>query len=272
MARVLTAAIGAPLALAALFLLPREGFLVVVALLCAIAAAELARLGRAAGASRAVSLLPAFAIVAALLLLEPGVSRLTALTGSRIFLLAMLVAFGASITALFSKGTMRERGWAASLLGFGTLYLALPIAAFDQLRARDPWLVVLLLATVWLTDTGAFLAGSRWGRRKLAPAVSPNKSWEGAWGGLLLGLLAASLWSWWRLGAIEPLWLFAGFAVSVTGQLGDLVESMFKRSAGVKDSGALLPGHGGMLDRLDSLIVAAPVLELICRFAGPTSH
>jgi phosphatidate cytidylyltransferase len=270
MARVLTAAIGAPLALAALFLLPRAGFLGLIVILCVIAAVELARLGRATGASPAVSLLPVFVLLAATLLVDPAIGGLADLTaGPRVLLLAVLVTFGASLAALGSAGKIRERGLAASLLGFGTLYLTLPILAFDQLRARDPWLVVLLLATVWLTDAGAFLVGIKWGRRKLAPVVSPNKSWEGAWGGLLLGLLAAGLWSWLRLGSLQPLWLVVGFTISVSGQLGDLFESMFKRSAGVKDSGALLPGHGGMLDRLDSLIVAAPVLELFCRLVWP---
>ena len=272
MARVLTAAIGAPLALGAVFLFSREGFAALVGVLCLVAAAELARLGRAAGAGRGVYLLPVFVLLAAILLVGPAVVGLDGLdAGLRILLLVFLVTMGASLAGLWSGGKARERGLAASFLGFGALYLALPVAAFDQLRTRDPWLVVLLLATVWLTDTGAFLFGSKWGKRKLAPEVSPNKSWEGAWGGLLLGLLAAGFCSWWRLGLLEPSWLFAGLVVSVSGQLGDLFESMFKRSAGVKDSGTLLPGHGGMLDRLDSLIVAAPVLELTCRLVLPAA-
>lgn len=274
--RVLTAVIGAPLALAALFVLPRPGFLLLVAALVLVAAAEFARLGRAAGAGDALIWLPAAVALAALLLIERppwgGGLDWAVDPGARLGLLAGLVAVAVALLALWSKGTMRERALTAGFLGFGALYLGLPIAAFDQLRARDPWLVVLLLATVWLTDSGAFLVGSRWGRRRLAPEVSPNKSWEGAWGGLGLGLLAAAALSWWRLGAVEPTWLLAGLAVSVTGQLGDLVESMFKRSAGVKDSGSLLPGHGGMLDRLDSLIMAAPVLELLCRWFPPTSN
>ena len=272
LARVLTAAIGAPLALLALFQLPRVGFVAVVVVLLLIAAAELARLGRALGAGRAMALLPALVLICALVLLGGDPVRLAGLNaGSRSLLLALLVAAGAPLAALWAGGTMRERGLAANFLGFGALYLALPIAAFDQLRARDPWLVVLLLATVWLTDTGAFLCGTRWGKHKLAPLVSPNKSWEGFWGGLLLGLAAASVCSWWRLGTLEPSWLAAGFVVSVAGQLGDLLESMFKRAAGVKDSGNLLPGHGGMLDRLDSLILAAPVLELLWRLLHPSA-
>lgn len=265
-ARVLTAAIGAPLAVAALFLFPRGGFVALVGGLCLIAAAELSRLGRAAGAGRGVYFLPVFVLLAAILLVDPVAVGFADLDADlRLLLLVLLVTAGASLAGLWSGGQVRARGLTALFLGFGALYLALPVVAFDQLRARDPWLVVLLLATVWLTDTGAFLFGSKWGRRKLAPEVSPNKTWEGAWGGLLLGLLAAGLCSWWRLGVLEPSWLFAGLVISVSGQLGDLFESMFKRFAGVKDSGTLLPGHGGMLDRLDSLIVAAPILELTCR-------
>jgi len=269
MARVLTAAIGAPLAIAALFLLPRLGFLILVGGLILIAAAEMARLGRAIGAGKGISLLPVFTLLCAILLLEPP---FVGLDGSlRVFLMVLLATAGVSLAGLWSGGSIQERSLSASFMGFGALYLALPIAAFDQLRTRDPWLVVLLLATVWLTDTGAFVFGSKWGRRKLAPKVSPNKSWEGALGGLVLGVLAAGLLSWWRLGGIEPSWLVGGLAASVSGQLGDLFESMFKRAAGVKDSGALLPGHGGMFDRLDSLIIAAPVLELTCRLVLPAA-
>jgi len=121
-----------------------------------------------------------------------------------------------------------------------------------------PWLMMLVLLLVWAADVGAFFAGHRFGRTKLAPEVSPGKTWEGAVGGFALALLvayAAAL----ALGVAPlPLVAISALAVAVS-VVGDLTESLFKRQAGVKDSGALLPGHGGVLDRLDSLFAAAPV-------------
>ena len=130
------------------------------------------------------------------------------------------------------------------------------------LRVIDPWVLVLLLAVVWLGDTAAFYIGSRFGRHRLAPIVSPNKSWEGAVASLAASLLAALAWCWWLLDGIRWDVVAAGVIAGAVGQMGDLVESMFKRGAGVKDSGALLPGHGGMWDRLDALLFAGPILLL----------
>ena len=273
MQRVLTAAIGAPLALVALFLLPRVGFLALVLGLCLIAAIELARLGVVLGAGRAVWSLPVLTLLAALLLTEPAVAGVAEIGADTRFLLVLVLAtFASAIVALWSRGSVRERAMGIWLIAFGALYLALPVSAIDRLRGRDPFLVVFLLAVVWLTDTGAFLVGGKWGKRKLAPQVSPNKTWEGALGGLVAGVAAAGAWSLWRLGAVEPGLLLAGGLVSTAGQIGDLIESLIKRAAGVKDSGALLPGHGGMLDRPDSLFVAAPVLELVCRLTPWAEH
>jgi phosphatidate cytidylyltransferase len=120
-------------------------------------------------------------------------------------------------------------------------------------------LVMVLFALVWVNDAGAFFAGSALGKRKLAPRISPNKTWEGTIGGfaasVLLGLVIAALS---RFTAGQGLLL--GVILGVIGPLGDLAESALKRGAGVKDSGALLPGHGGVLDRIDSVIVCAPLL------------
>jgi phosphatidate cytidylyltransferase len=117
---------------------------------------------------------------------------------------------------------------------------------------------------VWVADSGAYFAGSKFGRRKLAPAVSPNKSWEGVWGGMaacaLLALLAFALLGlgWGQLPALVLLTLLAGAASVV----GDLLESLMKRHSGLKDSGHLIPGHGGLMDRLDSLLAALPVFAV----------
>ena len=118
-------------------------------------------------------------------------------------------------------------------------------------------LVLTLLALVWGYDTAAYLLGSRWGRRRLAPTLSPNKSWEGAAGGLLVAVavgLLSMAWLPWGLHGVA-----VALLVSVAAQLGDLFESQLKRMAGVKDAGTLFPGHGGVLDRIDALLFALPV-------------
>lgn len=120
------------------------------------------------------------------------------------------------------------------------------------------------LALVWLTDIGAFLVGSRIGRRKLAPQISPNKTWEGFWGGLAAAALLAPAalpllgLDWSRLPALLALAL----VTALFAALGDLLESLLKRQAGIKDSGDLIPGHGGVLDRIDSLLAALPAFVL----------
>jgi len=157
---------------------------------------------------------------------------------------------------------------------FCLLYCGFTLMALPALREQPngPSLVAFLLCAVWAGDTVALYVGRAWGRHKLAPSLSPNKSWEGALGsvagsllatGILLGL--ANLLAQWdsaRLSFPDDAWYWLGLAVvvNVAAQVGDLAESALKRSAGVKDSGSLLPGHGGVLDRVDALLLAAPVL------------
>jgi len=124
-------------------------------------------------------------------------------------------------------------------------------------------LITGIFLIIWMNDSFAYLIGKQFGKNKLYPSVSPKKTVEGSIGGLVFGLLAAVL-----IAQIDPLlslyqWLLLATVVVITGNLGDLLESKFKRVAGVKDSGAILPGHGGMLDRLDSLIFAAPFAYLL---------
>lgn len=143
-------------------------------------------------------------------------------------------------------------------LGFGVAYVALPSLALLFLREQQAGLLLALwtLATVWVTDIGAYFAGRSIGGPKLAPRVSPNKTWAGLIGGvasaLLLGLLL------WRFAGLSLQLAFASPILAVIAQIGDLYESWLKRRAGVKDSGAILPGHGGVLDRLDGLVPVAP--------------
>lgn len=146
---------------------------------------------------------------------------------------------------------------------FGPVYAALPLALLIliDLRPKGPIWIFFLLTVVFASDTGAFYFGRLLGRHKLYEAVSPNKTWEGAIGGLVASILAASLFV--RLFGpciLDLKIIILVVILSTADQIGDLCESMLKRTHGVKDSGNLLPGHGGILDRIDGLLFAIPVL------------
>jgi phosphatidate cytidylyltransferase len=160
----------------------------------------------------------------------------------------------------------RTQGVSLPGLALGLFVLASFWSALVDLRGgsnQGPLLVLALLLLIWLADTAAYFAGRRWGRRKLAPGISPGKTLEGVYGalaGLLLYGIGLHLWGLLPL----PLWQFLLLCL-VTGVfsiVGDLFESLLKRRRGLKDSGHLLPGHGGVLDRIDSLLSAAPVFTL----------
>lgn len=148
-----------------------------------------------------------------------------------------------------------------SLTVFGIFFFSLFLSYIPLLRDSYEGLqwVILLMAVIWLGDTGAFFVGSKYGKRKLYPKISPNKSLEGALGGIIFSIVAATLCKWvffWSMDYIDCIVL--GTIGGVFGQVGDLVESMIKRAASVKDSGTAMPGHGGIFDRFDGIIFAAP--------------
>ncbi len=148
---------------------------------------------------------------------------------------------------------------------FVAIYPGLLAGYIGALRGYDAVLggsklVVILFLVVWINDTGAFFVGSAIGKTKFAPNISPNKTWEGAAGGFAASVLAGLGVGMWSSHFSVGQGLLIGAALGILGPLGDLVESAFKRGAGVKDSGVLLPGHGGALDRIDSIIVCAPIL------------
>jgi phosphatidate cytidylyltransferase len=149
---------------------------------------------------------------------------------------------------------------------FATLYVAAGGASIIGLRAFSWKAVCLLLAVVWIGDSAAYYAGRRWGQKRLAPVVSPKKTWAGLVGQLVGGAVLAAVAIAWTAERPSPLTILLaaafGAGLSLVAAVGDLVESTFKRSTSVKDSGGLLPGHGGLLDRLDSLLYASPVMLL----------
>lgn len=149
-----------------------------------------------------------------------------------------------------------------ALLAFGPLYIGLSLSHLLLTRslADGAWLIFFVVLVTWAGDTGAYYVGMSMGRHKLAPTISPNKTIEGFVGGLVFAIMAAFASREWFLPSFTTGdCIGTGLLLTVAGVTGDLAESALKRGAGVKDSGALLPGHGGILDRLDSLLFTAPV-------------
>lgn len=157
-------------------------------------------------------------------------------------------------------------------IGLGVGYVGLPALALIWLRALPEFglsMVLWLLLVVWVTDTAAYFAGRRIGGPRLAPAISPGKTWSGLCGGIIGAALAGAGAAWMLDGTRLPQAAGLGAVLAIVAQAGDLVESALKRSAGVKDSGSLIPGHGGVLDRVDGLWFAAPALALAGLVIGP---
>jgi phosphatidate cytidylyltransferase len=180
----------------------------------------------------------------------------------------------ALLVQLFDRSAKLLFGLPALL--FGAIYLGfLPAHLLGYYRlgpttASTPWPVFFVLALVWAADTAAYLVGSLLGRHKLWPRVSPSKSWEGAAAGFLVPIVLSIALGGWVENLSIPERVVAGILVGLFAQLGDMGESLMKREASMKDSGTSFPGHGGILDRIDSLALAVPVLYYWLRFAART--
>jgi phosphatidate cytidylyltransferase len=181
-------------------------------------------------------------------------------------LMTALVAVAASTLGAWRGGPDALASVSASL--FPSLYIGLPIAALIGIRAiGGPRVLFLLMLTVIVSDTSQYYTGRLFGRRPLAPAVSPKKTIEGAVGGLIFGTaLFAVVGRWWLPAMPLAFRVLLGVTLVALGIAGDLFESMLKRSAGVKDSSTLIPGHGGILDRIDALLFAAPIYYITLRY------
>lgn len=155
----------------------------------------------------------------------------------------------------------------AGVLLLGGLYAGLGFRFMMLARSESLWMMLYALLIVWITDSGAYLIGRKIGKNKLAPHISPNKTWEGSIGGSLSAVVIVGAYLYFVQGAFPysfSTMLLWTLVFSIGGQLGDLIESAFKRHYGVKDSGKILPGHGGILDRFDSLLFVLPLMH----FAG----
>ncbi|RMH22476.1 MAG: hypothetical protein D6696_03400 [Acidobacteria bacterium] len=269
--RAITAVIGSLLALGAIFRFSDTLFFAVCLIVVGGAAVEYSRLAR-----RWVPSAPLVAVPVLVVATSSGLYLLLRSLSSDPRALALwligglaAVILGPALVVLASHTRIQEAGLAAGLMSFGVPYFTAATVGLFELRALDPWLLVVFLAAIWSGDTAAYYVGSRLGRHKLAPVVSPNKSWEGAVAGFAGSVLAAAVWSYYRLGAIDAPLLLVVAVTAVVGQVGDLLQSLFKRGVGVKDSSQILPGHGGLWDRLDALILATPIFLLGLWWLGP---
>ena len=185
-------------------------------------------------------------------------------------LFLVLLVWVPFLIVLFSRYENPFRMVASYLLI--AVYISLPLFSLNILAfaegGYDRLLILSFFIMVWINDTGAYLVGVNFGKRRLFERISPKKSWEGFWGGLILTTIAAYFLFLWVQQGSMVLWLVTGVMVSVFATLGDLVESMLKRSVNIKDSGNILPGHGGLFDRFDGALFAAPVMSLLFYFFG----
>jgi phosphatidate cytidylyltransferase len=269
MKRVYTALILIPLVLVLVFMGPwwQWLFTLAVAAVAALAAWEFLGLAEKAGATP-----PHIAVLTAIVALFASNFEWPLQTAATLGILSL----GLLVYCTFFRPVEQIIADASASI-FCLLYIGFTLISLPALRenpeGNGPSLVTFLLCAVWAGDTAGLYVGRAWGRHKMAPTLSPNKTWEGALGsvvgsllstGFLLGL--AQLLQRWDVGGLSYsgagwwYWLGLAVVVNVAAQVGDLAESALKRSAGVKDSGSLLPGHGGVLDRIDALLIAAPVL------------
>jgi phosphatidate cytidylyltransferase len=258
--RIITAAILAAVFFSALFGLSPRTFSWFCLLLLAGGAFEWARL---AGFARAPAVLYAIVLVAIALgwsLAVPDAAGTRAVTG---------IEAVAGVFWVFIAPPWIARGWPtrrkALMAPLGAVLFLGIWFALVELQGRSAWLLLAVMAIVWLADTGAYFTGRRFGKRKLAPLVSPGKSWEGVIGGLacvgIYALIVVALSTTMRAHGAAV--VAASLALAAISVVGDLFESWLKRQAGVKDSGALLPGHGGVLDRIDALMPVLPLATLL---------
>ncbi len=272
--RILTALVMAPLVLAAILLLSPRAWGVALLAVSLVAAHEWGRLARLAAPLRI--LFVTVILVAGLgLLFAPAAEFARGWPAAIVYWLCGVSGlFWLVLAPLWVQGRWSTGiPWVMIVCGWVVLLSAW--MALVEMQARSPWLALAAMAIVWIADTAAYFSGRAFGRRKLAPEISPGKTWEGVYGGLaavaiyagcLLVLGHRGGW----FGAIDlftvTTWVGAMLVITAVSVVGDLYESLMKRQAGVKDSGKALPGHGGVLDRIDALVAAMPLAALAAHF------
>jgi phosphatidate cytidylyltransferase len=267
--RVLSGAVLIAIAVGVVWFAPSAVFFVVAEILLILAFVEYAALAAGCGlpvpttASAVATMAASIGVTSSFWIGDQIMSNAIALDAA--LLSAFVVLASLSLTTW--QGGRDALGRAAASV-FPMLYIGMPIGAMVALRTlRGREALFLLLLTVMVSDTAQYYTGRALGRRLLAPAISPKKTIEGAMGGFVFGaLVMAVAGAWWAPGIPAVLRALLGAAVVALGIAGDLFESMLKRSAGVKDSSSLIPGHGGVLDRIDALLFAAPVYYIFLKY------
>jgi phosphatidate cytidylyltransferase len=234
--------------LGALFLLPRPALSLLVAVLLLLAGLEWARLCRLPQVSAWICALTVALVF--LVLDHAGLQQALFVTAAVFWILIA--------PAWMWRGVRPNQTTWIGAAGFAVL-----VPAGLAMLALGPLEVLLVLVLVWIADSAAYFVGRAWGRRKLAPTISPGKSWEGAIGGLIGALLYAIICGYFIQGIAWAPFLATAALLAMVSIVGDLFESAAKRQAGVKDSGTLLPGHGGILDRIDSATATLPLAALL---------
>jgi phosphatidate cytidylyltransferase len=263
--RIITAIILFVLFLAAVFTLPAMGWTVLVAVIIWLAAAEWARLSHMTAKGVIVYCAVTVMLMLATLWLDHGVV-------SDAVPLPHLFWYSASVLMwVFIVPAWMFLGWHPQnrlLMGLVGLVVLIPTGlSMLDLRSTSPWDLLGVMFVVWLADTAAYFSGRKFGKHKLAPSISPGKTWEGVFGALVFVTIYVAAIGW-GTGLIKSYFVFAVVVVIswfwvALSVMGDLFESAIKRQAGVKDSGTLLPGHGGLLDRIDALTSTLPFVALV---------
>jgi|SRR5262245_5820698 len=288
MTRVLSALVLLPVVIGTIWFLPPVGTFVLAALVAVLAFSEYRVIAAALGATVS-PVIGAVAVVLVAFAMWTGDIPIDITSHDSIVvrpnlvplvLLAQMITVGAMAIA---RGAPAPQSLAdAAVTVFASIYIGLPLGALAAVRGdlgtlavRSPlappgadgrWVLLLLLLVIVVSDSAQYYCGRSFGKRPLSPAISPKKTVEGAIGGAVFGTAAAVIGG--RYLFASPIWILVlvGLVISLLGMVGDLFESLLKRSAGVKDSSHLIPGHGGVLDRIDSWLFAAPVYYVFVRF------
>lgn len=269
--RVITALVLLPLALYAILFLDNQSFAAVIGVVTLIAAYEWAGFAKFPSVLAKLAYVVIVAtVIYSLWLINFVISPMVMNAVSAGFwLLALLLIFAYPGSASFWKDRPPMIAVLGLILLTMTWYSLTAIHAISAVQIGEgqitgPYLLLSVMMLVWAADTGAYFSGRRFGKNKLAPAISPGKSREGVYGGMLLALFIALVFALWNKAGMQDYLYITGISLVtvVFSVAGDLMESMFKRQANLKDSGNILPGHGGILDRIDSVTAAAPVFYI----------